>query len=224
MGRRLISFPVRGENNRVLGGSGSEIRFYSDAALTTLKSIFANASSGTTVANPRTPNAGKQTTLQVGHPILAADTIIWVLDVTPFAVGDWIPIYDGTNTVYRTITAIDAVNSKLTLDSAVGVGFAVNNTLINNLDMKGHIGGYFDDATDTYMQSKNVASSRVLPPVQVPTLVPATTIAVQEEGSTVGNRGTINVQGVGLKATDDAGNARVNISYWRHDLWTVGVL
>lgn len=221
MARRLISFPVRGENNRVLGGSGSEIRCYSDAALATLKSIFANASAATTVPNPRTPNAGKQTTLQAAHAILAADTIIWVLDVTPFAVGDWVPIYDGTNTVYRTITAIDAVNSNLTLDSAVGVGFAVNNTLVNNIDMKGHIGGYFEDTTDTFMQSKNVASARVLPPVQVPTLVPVTTIAVQDEGALVGTRGTLDF--LGASVSDDAANSRVIVQTSLRG-WIAGIL
>jgi hypothetical protein len=221
MARRLMAFPLRDEKGNVLGGSGSELRVYDDAALTTLSTLYANSASGTTVPNPRTPNAGWQTTLSVA--IAAPDTTITVVAVGTFAVGDLLAIYDGTNTVYRVITAINPGTRVLTLDSAVGIAFTTGATLLGNIDMKGELQAWLDDVRDYFVQSKNVASTRVLPPMIIPIRVPATTVGVQEEGTTISTRGVINFRGIPVVVTDDAGNVRTNVSFWRHDLWTMGI-
>jgi hypothetical protein len=54
--------------------------------------------------------------------------------------------------------------------------------------------------------------------------VPSAAVAIQDEGvSTGSSRGTLNFRGIDLKATDDAGNSRVNVHYRRHSLWVAGI-
>lgn len=208
MARRPVSGVIPDEAGNRLGGSGTQLRIYNDFALTVLSTLYANETSGTTLPNPLTPNAGTQTTITVA--IGVADTTITVLNATGFAVGNTIPIYDGTNTVYKVITAI--AGSVLTLDSAVGVAFLVANTLVGNPDMIGHVGFWLDDVRDYYGQTKDVASTRVLPPIGFPVRVPAVALDVQEEGAAAGSRATINFVSPLMTAADDAVNARVNVT------------
>lgn len=211
MARRVFSFPVRSEGGPVLGGTATELRIYDDAALTTLSTIYAAETGVTTIPNPRIPNAGRQTALLADR--LTTDTFVTVVDITGFNVGDLIPIYNGTVTAYRVITIITAGTRRFDLDAALGTAFLAANTVVGNLDMKGHVYGWLDDVRDYYMQSKNVASTRVLPPVGIPVRVPATTVGTQEEGVSTGTaRATINFTGTDVTATDDAVNARVNVA------------
>jgi len=210
MARRLISFPVPDEAGNRLGGSGTEVRLFTDTALTALLTVYANDASVTTLTQPLTPNAGAQTTLTVSA--LSGDTTITVASVAGIAVGNLMPIYDGTNTRYRCVTAINAGTRVLTLDSALGVAFSLTNTLVGNADMIGHIHGWGDDATDWFMQAKNVASTRVLPPLQIPAKVPASAVAVADEGTTQGTRMNMNFIGTAVKVVDNAGSNRVDVT------------
>lgn len=216
MSRRRVSQMIDDEAGNRLGGSATELRVYDDEGLTVLSTLWPNATSGVSLPNPVTPNAGKQTTLQGGHPILTTDTVIWVNSVDSWAVGNLCSIYDGTNTVNKVITAIDTVNKKFTLDSAVGVAFATGPTLLGNPDMLGSVYFYIDDAADRHGQTKDVASTRVLPPITFPVRVPTSTIAVQEEGGAVASEPIINFIGRGVTAVDDNLNTRVNV--------TIGIL
>lgn len=222
MARIYFSARVIDEAGNALGGSGTEVRVFDDADATVASVVSDDATGGTTIAQPITPNAGAQTTLAVTTGV--GDTTLTVASTTGFAVGQRIPIYDGTNTRYRFIRSILAGPPRLTIESAIGVAFLNTNTAIGNLDMVGFVAGYIDEASYHYIQTKDVASARVMPTTFIPAKVGASAVAVQEQGSTVGTRATINVQGVGLKATDNGGLTRVDISYWRHDLWTAGVL
>ncbi len=210
MARRPFSFAVRSEGGPVLGGTATEIRFYDDSALTTLSTIYASDSGVSTVPNPRVPNAGKQTALLADR--LAADTFITVVDITGFNLGDLIPIYNGTTTVYRTITIITAGTRRFDVEPALGTAFLASNTVVGNLDMKGHVYGWLDDVRDYLMQSKNVASTRVLPPVGIPVRVATMAVAVQDEGAAAGTRVNLNFIGTAVKVVDNAGTNRVDVT------------
>jgi len=212
--RRLIAFPIRVGGGRVIGGSGTQCRFYDDKALSALSTLYADDVGGTTVPNPRTPNAGFRTTLLADR--LAADTFVTVTDADQFAtiaVGDLIAIYDGTNTAYRVATILTTATKRIDLATALGFNFAAANTIVGNKDMTGHLQAWLDDVRDYYVQVKNVGSARVLPPILIPTKVPLTTINFQDEGvSTGAARATVNFVGSRVQALDDAGNSRVNVT------------
>lgn len=211
MARRLVSQMVDDEAGNRLGTSGTEVRVYDDAALTTLSTLYAGSTGAATVTNPQTPNAGKQTTLTVAAA--AGDTTITVADVTGFAVGHVASIYDGTNTANRTITAINAGTKVFTLDTAVGFAFTVAAALVGNDDMKGHIQFWLDDTTDKYVQTKDVASTRVLPPLGLPVRAPVSPFTAQDEGIAIATaRSTLNVIGVGATIVDNPGQSRYDLT------------
>jgi len=210
MARRLISFPARSEGGPVVGGSGTEVRFYQDSTLTTLATLYAASTGAPTIPNPRTPNAGRSTALLADR--LSTDAFITVVDITSFAVGDQIPIYNGSSTVHRCITVITAGTRRFDLEAALGIAFLASNTTIGGLDTKGHIYAWVDDSVQHYAQSKNVASSRVLPPVQIPTQVAGSSIAVTDEGTAVSSRVTVNFIGTAVKVVDNAGSNRLDVT------------
>ena len=194
------------------GGSGTEVRFYDDEALTTLSTVYQRATGAGTQPNGAgagaclKPNAGANSALLADR--LAADTFVTVVDVTDFQVGDLVPIQDATNTVYRVITVITPATKRLDLDSTLGFAFLAAGTRVGNEDMKGHIWAYLDDARDYFVQVKDIASGRLLPPVAIPVRTPTTTIDFQEEGATVSTRGKINFVSPLLDLTDDGPGVR----------------
>lgn len=216
MARRLVSVMVPTEGGPRAGGSGTEVRFYDDEALTTLSTVYQRATgagtqpNGAGVAACLRPNAGANSALLADR--IAGDTFVTVVDVTDFQVGDLVPIQDATNTVYRVITIITPATKRLDLDSALGFAFLAAGTRVGNEDMKGHIWAYLDDVRDYHVQVKDIASGRLLPPVSIPVRTPTTTVAFQEEGTTVGSRGTLNFVGPLVTAVDDAPNVRVNVT------------
>lgn len=216
MARRLVSVMVPTEGGPRAGGSGTEVRFYDDEALTTLSTPYQRATGAGTQPNGAgagaclRPNAGANSALLADR--IAGDAFVTVVDVTDFQVGDLVPVQDAINTVYRVITVITPATKRLDLDSALGFAFLAAGTRVGNEDMKGHIWAYLDDVRDYHVQVKDIASGRLLPPVSIPTRVPATTIGFQEEGSTVGSRGILNFIGDGVKAVDNPGQVRVDVT------------
>lgn len=210
MARRLTSLKYRGDGGPVEGGSGFELKVYDDEALTTPSSLFQRPTGVGTQPNPIKPNAGPQTTLTADRAL--GDSFVDVADVTGFQVGDLQPIYDGTNTVYRVITAIDGGTKRITLDQALGFAFTAAATLVGNEDMTGHIWFYLDDALDYFAQPKEVASGRLLPPLALPVRVATTALAVQDEGTLAGERSAINFIGAAVTAVDNAVAERVDIT------------
>ena len=210
MPRVLISLPVDDEAGPRIGGSGTEVRVYRDKALTTLSTIYAEETGAGTLPNPVIPNAGFQTDLTVAT--LTTDTVITVRDVSGFAVGNLVPIYDGTTTTYRAITAINAGTKQLTLSAAIGVAYTVGPTLVGNPDMVGHFYAWLEDDLNPYFQVKDVASTRVLPPFSVAIKTPTVSVEVQEEGAVAGSRAKVNFIGPLVTAADDGVNARVNVT------------
>lgn len=210
MARVLAAFAVPDEAGNRLGGSGTEVRVYTDVALTTLATVYSNGGAGAALVQPLLPCTNFQTTLSVA--ILTTDTVITVLDVSGFSLGQLIPIFDGTNTVYRTITAINAGAKTLTLDSAVGTAFAIANTQIGSPDMIGIVSFYIDDTQNYYIQVKNVASGRVSPPVVLPVRAPLSNITVQEEDVNVNSRSILDFRSPFVTATDDVPGTRILIT------------
>lgn len=216
MARRLVSVMVPTEGGPRAGGSGTEVRFYDDEALTTLSTPYQRATGAGTQPNGAgagaclRPNAGANSALLADR--LAADAFVTVVDVTDFQVGDLVPVQDAVNTVYRVITIITPATKRLDLDSALGFAFLAAGTRVGNEDMKGHIWAYLEDIRDYHVQVKDIASGRLLPPVSIPVRTPTTMVAFQEEGSTVGSRGILNFIGPLVTATDDAPNVRVNVT------------
>lgn len=228
MARRLLSVMIPKRGGPRAGGSNWEIRFYDDEALTTLSTIYRRSSGAGTQPNGAgagaslKPNTGWNTALLADR--VAGDAFVTVVDVGTFQVGDLLPVFDGVNTAYKVITAITPATKRLDLDETLGFAFAAANTKVGAEDMQGHIWAYLDDARDYHVQVKDISSGRLLPPVSIPAKLPVTTIAVQDEAVAVGTRGTINFQGVDVKATDDAGNSRVNVRVRSHRLWVAGIL
>lgn len=221
MGRRLVSTRVADEAGNVLGGSGTEVRFFDDEALTTLSTVYRASSGGGTQPNPLTPYAGKQTTLTSNAG--SGDTVITVADVAGFAVGNYIPVEDGTNTVYRVVTAINAGAKQLTLHASLGVAFS-SGARVGNADVTGHLWAWLDDSRDYFIQVKDVASGRVLPPINIPTQVPLAATSYFDEGTSTGAaRPGMNVVGTEGRVLDDAPNNRVTVRV-RSVAWVAGVI
>lgn len=211
MARRLVSVAVTDEAGPRIGGSPVEVRLYDDNTLSTLSTIYAEGTGATTLPNPVVPNAGFQTDLTVAT--LTTDTVITVRDVSGFAVGNLVPIYNGSTTTYRTITSINAGAKQLTLSAAIGIAYAVGPTLVGNPDMVGHITGWLDDVRDYYLQTKDVASTRVLPPIGIPVRVPTSALAMQDEGVSTGSaRTTLNFKGMAVSAVDNGGTSAVDVT------------
>ena len=211
MARIAFLTRVIDEAGNALGGSPTEVRLWDDFGATVAATVTDDAAGGTTIAQPMTPNAGTQTTLAVTTG--TGDTTLTVASTAGFAVGQLIPIYDGTNTRYRFIRSILAGPPRLTIDSAIGVVFSNTNTAVGNPDMLGVIAGYVADTSFHYIQTKDVASTRVMPPTLIPTFIASvSSIAVLEEGGAVGNRPTLNFIGPLVTATDNAPSTRVDIT------------
>lgn len=216
MARRLVSVMVPTEGGPRAGGSGTEVRFYDDEALTTLSTPYQRATGAGTQPNGSgagaclRPNAGANSALLADR--LAGDAFVTVVDVTNFQVGDLVPVQDAVNTVYRVITIITPATKRLDLDSALGFAFLAAGTRVGNEDMKGHIWAYLDDVRDYHVQVKDIASGRLLPPVSIPVRTPTTTIDVQDEGTTVGSRGKLNFIGPDVTAVDNPGQVRVDVT------------
>jgi len=208
--RRLVSTVVRAKGGPTLGGSPTRLTVYDDEALTIVSTLYRRATGAGQQPNPITPNAGKQTSLRTAAA--AGDTILNVVTIATFAVGDMVPIFDGVNTSFRIITALNASGPTMTVDQTVGFAFTVAATLINRPSMRGHVWFWVDDVRDYFPQPKDVASGELMPPLQLPTQAPVSPINVQEEGVLVNNRGTVNYIGGSVTATDDVPNSRVNVT------------
>lgn len=210
MGRRLVSVIGRVKGGAARGGTGRTIKFWDDENLSIASTVYRRSSGVGQQPNPLTPNAGIPTTLLVDR--LSTDAFVTVTSVAAFNVGDLIPIYDGTNTVYKVVTIITPGTRRLDLDSALGFNFAAANTIVNAADMEGHIWAWLDDATDKFAQVTEVASGRKLPPLEFPIAVPISAIAIYEEGTIAGTRPAINFIGPNLLAVDNGGANRVDIT------------
>lgn len=211
MARRLISAKYRGDGGPVAGGSGYELKFYDDEALTTPSTLFQRSAAGGNQPNPIMPNAG------MGSPLLAdrlaGDAFVTVQDVTGFQVGDMVRIRDGVNQVFKIITIITPATKRLDLDQTLGFAFTVaGGTTVGDEDLTGHFWVYVDDTRDYYCQPKDVASGRLMPPLQFPVRAPTSPVDVMEEGVLLGNRPRINFIGGTITAVDDAGNNRFNVT------------
>lgn len=214
MARGPISFTGRVKGGPARGGTGRELRFFTLDDLSVAKTLFRRETGAGLQPVVITPNAGVARALLADR--LAADTFVTVaVGQTGFYnVGDLVPIWNATQgTVYRVITAITPATGRLDLDSALGVAFTVaNGTQVNATDMEGHVFGWADDGTATWMQVKELGSNRLLAPVKIANAAPALNVAVQEEGVLVNSRAAINFIGPLVTAADDAPNARINIT------------
>lgn len=216
MGRRLISVMTPKRGGPRAGGSNWEVRFYDDPGRVTLSTVYRRETGAGTQPNGAgagaclKPNTGWNTALLADR--LAGDAFVTVVDVGTFQVGDSIPIFDGVNSVDKIITAITPATKRLDLDETLGFAFAAANTKVGSEDVQGHVWGYLDDASDKYVQVKDISSGRLLPIVGIPSKVPATTIELQEEGVAVSTRGKVNFIGAGVTVADDVANVRANVT------------
>jgi hypothetical protein len=210
MSWKLWSIPIRMEGGPTGGGSGVKVRVYDDEALTILSALKVNSAGSVAQQNPLTPNAGKQTQLTVAA--LAGDAQLTVADVTSFALGDRIRIYDGVNTRKRFITAINAGAKVFTLDSALGVGFAIAGTNVGWQGDRGNVSFWVSDARDYYVEVEDVGSGMRMFELAIPIVAPVAPITVQDEGVAVNTRGTVNFIGPSVTATDDGANGRINVT------------
>ncbi len=214
MARTLLSFYGRVKGGPARGGTGRTLRFYTDDTLVVAKTLYQRETGAGLQPVVIVPNAG------IPRPLLAdravGDTFVTVpLGQTgSYNVGDLVPIWNPTQgTVYRVITVITPATGRLDLDSALGVAFTVaNGTQVNATDMEGHVWGWPDDATATFLQVTELASGRVLAPVKLASAAPSTSTAYQEEGVLVNSRATVNFVGIGVTVTDDGANNRVNVT------------
>lgn len=214
MARVPISFTGRVKGGPARGGLGRECRFYTDDTLAVPKTLFRRETGGGLQPVVIVPNAGIPRALAADRGAGDAFVTVAIGQTGSFNVGDLIPIWNAVQgTVYRVITVITPATGRLDLDSALGIAFTVaNGTQVNATDMEGHVWGWADDATSTWMQVKELGSNRLLAPVKVAAAAPALVIGVQEEGVLVNSRPTLNFIGPNLTATDDGANNRVNVT------------
>lgn len=198
------------EAGNAVGGSGTEVRIWDDFGATVASVVTDDAAGGTTITQPLVPNSGAQTSLTVTTG--TGDTTLTVASTTGFAVGQLVPIYDGTNTRYRFIRAILSGPPRLTIESAIGVVFSNTNTSVGNPDMLGVIGGYVTDTSYHYIQTKDVASTRVMPPTLISSFIGIQSLAILEEGVSAGTRPTLNFIGASVTAVDNAPSTRVDVT------------
>jgi hypothetical protein len=210
MARVAILTAVMDEAGNRLGGSPVEVRVFDDFACTTPTVVTDDAAGGTTIAQPITPNAGAFTTLTVTTG--AGDTTITVASTIGFAVGQYIPVFDSTTTKYFFIRSILSGPPRLTLERAVGTVFSNTNTSVGNPDQIGLVAGYVPDTTFHYIQCKDVASGRIMPPTFLPTSIGISSVAVLEEGAAAGTRTQINFIGARVTAVDNGGANRVDVT------------
>jgi hypothetical protein len=208
--RRLWSIPVRVDGGSKTGGSLTKVRIFDDEALTVGSTVYNASSGGVAQPSPLFPNAGKQTTLTV--TAVSGDNVITVADVAPFALGDRIRIYDGTNTRKRFITAINGGAKTITLQGTLGVGFSNTNTNVGWVGDRGNVSFWAEDTRDYYIEVEDVASGMRMFELSIPISAPVAPIEVQEEGVAVNTRGKVNYIGASVTATDDAANGRVNVT------------
>lgn len=185
------------------------MRVYTDE-LVTLATVYSNGTTGAALTQPLIPNAGGQTTLTTA--LLTTDTTAIVADVSTFSAGQRVRFYDGTNRVWRTITSINSGAKTLTLDSAVGVAFAIANTVVNGPGMRGVVAFWVDDGNDYYVAVLHVATGEIVHWTHIPIRAPSSPINVQEEGTLVNNRGTVNFIGRSVTAVDNPGAGRVDVT------------
>lgn len=226
MARVPISFTGRVKGGPARGGLGRECRFYTLDDLAVAKTLFRRETGGGLQPVVIVPNAGIPRALAADR--LTTDTFVTVAigQTGSFNVGDLIPIWNAVQgTVYRVITVITPATGRLDLDSALGIAFTVaNGTQVNATDMEGHVWGWADDGTATWMQVKELGSNRLLAPVKVASAAVTASIAVQEEGAAVNSRPTINFIGEGLTAVDNPGNNRIDVTANLATTTTDGIL
>lgn len=210
MARIGVTLRAWDEAGNAIGGSPTEIRVFDDFDCTAASVVTDDAAGGTTIGQPIIANSGWSTTLAV--TTAAVDTTITVASTGTFAVGQRVPIYDGTNTDYRFIRAILAGPPRLTLNAAIGRIYSNANTSVGNLDQVGIWSGFLDDSVYHYIQTKDVGSTRVMPGTLIPVKVGASSVAVQEEAVAAGTRATVNFIGPSVTAVDNAGSARIDVT------------
>lgn len=214
MARIPVSFIGRVKGGPARGGVARELRFYTDDTLAVAKQLYRRETGAGQQPLVMYPNAGIPRALAQDR--LAADAYVTVAigQTASYNVGDLIPIYNPTQgTVYRVITAITPATGRIDLDQALGVAFTVaNGTMVNATDMEGHVFGWADDATATWLQVTELGSGRVLAPVKVAAAGTPATISVQEEGVVVNTRPAMNFVGPNITVTDDGANNRVVIT------------
>lgn len=214
MARLPLSFIGRVKGGPARGGLGREMRFYTDDTLAVAKQLFQRAAGVGTQPLVIVPNAGIPRALAADRLVGDAFVTVAVGQTASFNVGDLVPIYNvAQGTVYRVITAITPATGRLDLDSALGIAFTVaNGTMVNATDMEGHVWGWADDATDTWLQVTELGSNRVLAPVKIAAAAVLATLAFQEEGVVVNSRPAVNFIGKSVTAADDPANNRVNVT------------
>lgn len=213
MARRPIDSWGRVKGGPARGGLGRELRFYSDEDVTVPKAVFRRSTGVGAQPVVIIPNAGIPRALAADRA--AGDTFVTVAigQTGLYNVGDYVPIWNGANTVYRVITAITPGTGRLDLDLALGVAFTVAaGTMVNATDMEGHIHGWVDDDTDLWLQVTELGSNRRLPPQALPTRAPVSPINVYDEGALIANRPTINLIGDPVSSVDNGGLNRVDIT------------
>jgi hypothetical protein len=210
MARKLWSVPLRIEGGPTTGGTGTRVRVWDDEALTVLSTPKDASAAGGNLPNPLTPNAGGQTTLTIAA--IAGDTVLTVADVSTFAVGNRIRIYDGVNTRKRFITAINAGAKTITVNAALGVGFLVANTLVGWPGDRGNVSFWLDDTRDYYIEVEDVGTGMRALELAIPIIAAIAPIEVQDEGIVINTRGKMNFIGDPVTVTDDGANGRINVT------------
>jgi hypothetical protein len=212
--RTPLGFIGRVKGGPARGGLGRELRFFTSDTLAVAKDVSRREAGGGLQPSPMIPNAGIPRALAANRGAGDAFVTVAIGQTGSFNVGDLVPIWNAVQgTVYRVITAINAGTGQIDLDAALGIAFTVaNGTQVNATDMEGHVHGWVEDNTHTWMQVTELGSGRVLAPVKVASAAPALVVAVQEEGAAVNSRGTINFIGRAATATDDGANNRLNVT------------
>lgn len=217
MARRYISLIAADPARRVVGGPNVLVSFY-NGRTNVLATAYLALTGADLVTLPMRANPGTEHFVRIQPAV--GDTTIQVDSTAGWLAGDVVRFRSGSTQTERAIKTIVSATA-IDLDAAIGTAFIVGTAIRGQV---GHARVAIDDTSDYSADVQNVNEGWKSVRIDFFTLQTAATIAFFEDAVSVSARSTLNVQGIGLKATDDAGNNRVNLSYWRHDLWVAGVL
>ena len=213
MAKRRIGLFVQDEAGNVVGGTGYSVKAYL-AGTRTAATLYLGTS-GNSRPNPGTPNSGQQTTLTATGN--SGDTSITVASTAGFTVGDMVPINGGggrTLVVIRTITNA----TSLLLDASIntyladGFNYPVGST-VGGPEQIGHFQAFVEDTQDYDITVKNNATGVEGDPQAWATLQTTNLLNIQEEGTTVSTRGTLNFKGANVLVTDNGGSSRADVDF-----------
>lgn len=201
-----ISARARDEAGNYVGGDGYEIRAY-QAGTTTLHSTKLDSAGAINHVQPGRPSTSTSTTIAASAA--AGQDIVQVASTTGFSVGDVVIVAGGGNREEHIVRAILASPARLQLAANLASTFASGT--VGGAECKGAWARYVEDTFDTDVEVKVVSTGKTYPRITFPTKARGYA-TVADEGTNLTQRSTLNIIGANVKAADNSGSGRTDVT------------